>query len=210
MVPRVQPLCSQSRTRNLGQMHQYNVGALFKRIATDVARTFPPEQSRKPIPSDRYGLFYKVAGSLCHSQSGGFDSSRSYLVTRAITSNLACCRKFCNSWEWARRALHLCTAVGRHGRALHQDDRGAPMKGHCIPLEGLGCKKTRYDKLANCAGYHEGDGVWLYHPTRTKRNSLKLQSSWEGPYKVINDVIHRIQRNPRSRMMVVHLDGLVS
>jgi hypothetical protein len=28
--------------------------------------------------------------------------------------------------------------------------------------------KTRYDKLANCAGYYEGDILWLYRPTRTK------------------------------------------
>jgi hypothetical protein len=27
--------------------------------------------------------------------------------------------------------------------------------------------KTRYDKLANSAGYHEGDRVWLYRPKRT-------------------------------------------
>jgi hypothetical protein len=41
--------------------------------------------------------------------------------------------------------------------------------------------KTRYDRLANCAGYHEGDKVWFYRPTRTKMKSL--QSSCEGPYK---------------------------
>jgi hypothetical protein len=73
--------------------------------------------------------------------------------------------------------------------------------------------KTLYDKLANCAGYHEGDSVWLYRPTRTKGKSPKLQSSWEGPYKVvtrINDVVYRIQRNPRSRMIVVHLDRLAT
>jgi hypothetical protein len=29
--------------------------------------------------------------------------------------------------------------------------------------------ETRYDKLANLAGYHEGDRVWLYRPTLTKR-----------------------------------------
>jgi hypothetical protein len=43
--------------------------------------------------------------------------------------------------------------------------------------------------------------------------SPKLQSSWEGPYKVvtwINDVVYRIQKNPRSRMMVVHLDRLAT
>jgi hypothetical protein len=72
--------------------------------------------------------------------------------------------------------------------------------------------KTRYDRLANCAAYDVGDKVWLYRPTRTKRKSPKLQSSCEGPYKVvnrINDVVYRIQRNPRSRLMVVHLDQLV-
>jgi hypothetical protein len=52
--------------------------------------------------------------------------------------------------------------------------------------------KTRYDKLANSAGYQEGDRVWLYRPTRMKGKSPKLQSSWEGPYKAvtrINDVV---------------------
>jgi hypothetical protein len=72
--------------------------------------------------------------------------------------------------------------------------------------------KTRYDKLANSAGYHEGDRVWLYRPTRTKGKSPKLQSSWDGQYKVVTriNVVYRIQRNPRSRMMVVHLDRLTS
>jgi hypothetical protein len=73
--------------------------------------------------------------------------------------------------------------------------------------------RTRYDKLANSASYQEGDRVWLYRPTRTKGKSPKHQSSWEGPYKIvirINDVVYRIQRNSRSRMMVVHLDRLAS
>jgi hypothetical protein len=38
-----------------------------------------------------------------------------------------------------------------------------------------------------------------------------LQPSWEGPYQIItriNDVVYRIQKTPRSRMMVVHLDRL--
>jgi hypothetical protein len=72
--------------------------------------------------------------------------------------------------------------------------------------------KTRYDKFANSAGYHERDRVWLYRPTRTKGKSPKLQSSWDGPYKVVTriNVVYRIQRNPRSRMMVVHLDRLAS
>jgi hypothetical protein len=73
--------------------------------------------------------------------------------------------------------------------------------------------KTRYDKLANSASYQEGDRVWLYRPTRMKGKLPKLPSSWEGPYQVvtrINDVVYRIQKNSRSRMMVVHLDRLAS
>jgi hypothetical protein len=71
--------------------------------------------------------------------------------------------------------------------------------------------KTRYYKLANSSGYHEGDRVWLYYPIRTKGKSPKLQSSWQGPHKIvtrINNVVYRIQRNPRLKMMVVHLDRL--
>jgi hypothetical protein len=71
--------------------------------------------------------------------------------------------------------------------------------------------KTRYDRLANCAVYHEGDKLWLYRPTHTKGKSTKFQSSWEGPYEVatrINDVVYRIQRTPRSRLMEDHLDRI--
>jgi hypothetical protein len=73
--------------------------------------------------------------------------------------------------------------------------------------------KTRYDRLANCMGYGEGDKVWLYRPTRAKGKSPKLQSSWEAPCKIvtrINDVVYRIQRNPTWIMMLLHLDQLTS
>jgi hypothetical protein len=71
--------------------------------------------------------------------------------------------------------------------------------------------KTRYDKTANSAGYYEGDRVWLYRPKRMKGKSPKLQPAWEGPYKIItriNDVVYRIQKTPRSKMIVVHMDHL--
>jgi hypothetical protein len=70
--------------------------------------------------------------------------------------------------------------------------------------------KTRYDKLANSAGHHEGNSVAL-SPRPQERKPPKLQSSSEGPYKAvtrINDVVYRIQENPRSRILVVHLDRL--
>jgi hypothetical protein len=71
--------------------------------------------------------------------------------------------------------------------------------------------KTRYDRLANCAGYHEGDRAWVYHPTRMKGKSPEHQPSWEGPCKrvtLINNVVYRIQKYPRSRIMVVHPERL--
>jgi hypothetical protein len=73
--------------------------------------------------------------------------------------------------------------------------------------------KTRYDKLAYCAGYHEGDCVCHYRPTRNKKKLPNLQSSWDCPYNLItriNDLVYKIQKTPRSRMMVVHLDRLAT
>jgi sRNA-binding protein len=71
--------------------------------------------------------------------------------------------------------------------------------------------KARYTRLANSLGFQEGDRVRLYRPTRRKAKSPKLKSYWEGPYNAItriNDVVYRIQRHPREKMMVVHLDRL--
>jgi hypothetical protein len=70
--------------------------------------------------------------------------------------------------------------------------------------------KTQYDKLANSAGYHKGDRVWLYCPTPTKGKSPKLQSLCDGPYKLvtrIKDVVYRTQKNPKFRITVVHWIG---
>jgi hypothetical protein len=69
--------------------------------------------------------------------------------------------------------------------------------------------KARFDGLAISPVFQDGDRVWMYYPTRRRRSS-KLQSFWEGPYIVtrINDVVYWVQRNPRAKMMVVHLDRL--
>jgi len=69
--------------------------------------------------------------------------------------------------------------------------------------------KARYDQLANSAGYQEGESVAVTSYPEERR-SLKLQSYWEGTYNInrINDVIYGIQRHPRAKMMVVHLDTL--
>jgi hypothetical protein len=71
--------------------------------------------------------------------------------------------------------------------------------------------KAHYDCLANSKGFLEGDQVWLYCPTQSRKMSSKLQPSWEGPYKVItqiSDLVCRIQWHPRVKMMVLHLDRL--
>src|SRR5215469_2910375 len=72
--------------------------------------------------------------------------------------------------------------------------------------------KARYDLRANSAGFKDGDQVWLCNPQRRRERSPKLQSHWEGPYRVtkrINDVVHRIQKSPKAKMKVVHLDRLL-
>ena len=71
--------------------------------------------------------------------------------------------------------------------------------------------KARYDQLDNSASFQKCERVWLYRPTRKRGKSPKLQTCWKGPYKIftrINDVVYRIQRHPRAKMMVVNLDRL--
>ena len=71
--------------------------------------------------------------------------------------------------------------------------------------------KARYDLKANSSGFKDGDRVWFYNPKRKKGICPKLTPSWEGPYTVIkriNDVVYRIQRSPRCKMKVVHLERL--
>ena len=71
--------------------------------------------------------------------------------------------------------------------------------------------KTRYDRRANSQDFQQGDLVWLYRPIRTKGRCPKLQQPWLGPYRIvtrINDVVYRIQRLPRGKMLVVHSDRL--
>jgi hypothetical protein len=44
-----------------------------------------------------------------------------------------------------------------------------------------------------------------------KGKSPKLQSSWEGLYRAVNrenNMVYKIQQNPRTKMMIAHLDRL--
>lgn len=71
--------------------------------------------------------------------------------------------------------------------------------------------KARYDMRAEEPVYRVGDQVWLYNPRRKQGLSPKLQSPWEGPWKVIEaltDVTFRIRRGPRQHSRVVHADRL--
>jgi hypothetical protein len=58
-----------------------------------------------------------------------------------------------------------------------------PLKG--LQAEAATSEKANCDHLANFAGFQEGNEAWFYSPTHTRGKSLKLQSSWEGLYKVI-------------------------
>jgi hypothetical protein len=72
--------------------------------------------------------------------------------------------------------------------------------------------KASYDCQANPTGFQERDHIWLYYLTQIRERTLKLQPSWKGPYKMIdqiNDAVYRIQRHPTVKVMVMHVDRLV-
>lgn len=57
----------------------------------------------------------------------------------------------------------------------------------------------------------QGDPIWFHNPQRKQGLTPKLQRPWQGPYvitKKINDLVYRIQLNPRSKPKVVHRNRL--
>lgn len=77
----------------------------------------------------------------------------------------------------------------------------------------LGSERNKwyYDHKASHRGFEHGEPVWLHNPRCKTGRTPKLQRPWEGPYLVISrvdDLIYRIQKGPRSRPTVVHVDRL--
>lgn len=71
--------------------------------------------------------------------------------------------------------------------------------------------KDRYDLPEETQQFESGDAVWLHNPQRRKGLSPKLQRPWQGLYvviKKINDLVYRIQLNPRTKPKVVHRNRL--
>ena len=72
-------------------------------------------------------------------------------------------------------------------------------------------RKKSYDHKINHKSYSEGDKVWYYSPQCKPGMCAKLSRPWKGPYTIknkINDVIYRIQSNPKTKPKVVHHDRL--
>ena len=71
--------------------------------------------------------------------------------------------------------------------------------------------KECYDLSSQRQTLNRGDAVWLYNSQRNKGVTSKLACHWQGPYlitKRINDIIYRIQINPRTKPKVVHCNRL--
>lgn len=72
-------------------------------------------------------------------------------------------------------------------------------------------QKSEYDYSAKFQPYKDGDLVWLYDPKRKVGLSPKLQSNWDGPYRLItsiSDLVYRVQKSPNSKPRVVHYNRL--
>jgi len=71
--------------------------------------------------------------------------------------------------------------------------------------------KNYYDRKIRQVDFKEGQSVWLFNPQRKKGITPKLQSNWEGSYKIVkklSDVTFRIQKSARHKFKVVHADRL--
>ncbi|KAL6458845.1 hypothetical protein MHYP_G00323170 [Metynnis hypsauchen] len=86
---------------------------------------------------------------------------------------------------------------------------------HRIASEALGESvkraKKQYDKNVHHTSYNIGDAVWhLVKGTKRVRNKVRKFLP-EGPYFVLgqlDDLVYRIQKNPKTKVKVVHHDKL--
>ncbi len=72
-------------------------------------------------------------------------------------------------------------------------------------------QKQQYDPRTKSHALTAGQPVWLWDPSRKKGLSPKLTSKWKGPFVVvqkIDDLVYRIQRGPRTKAKVVHINRL--
>ena len=72
-------------------------------------------------------------------------------------------------------------------------------------------QKRDYDHRKNFKAYETGSSVYLFEPVRKKGVSPKLDSSWTGPWLVvdkISDLVYKIQKSPNSKAKFVHHDRL--
>ncbi|KAK3927623.1 Transposon Ty3-I Gag-Pol polyprotein [Frankliniella fusca] len=74
--------------------------------------------------------------------------------------------------------------------------------------------KRHYDLHATVAPFQVGQLVWFYNRKRIKEKSPKLNSPWEGPYKIVkilNDCVAAIQFCHNSELTrIVNMDKLAS
>jgi len=71
--------------------------------------------------------------------------------------------------------------------------------------------KIRYDQRAKKINFNISQNVWFYNPRRKRGKSPKLQSNWEGPYKIIkklSDAVYEIRKSNKHKCKVVHSDRL--
>ena len=72
-------------------------------------------------------------------------------------------------------------------------------------------QKTTYDRRAHENPIQEGTFVWLFIHQRKPGLTNKLRLPWDGPYLVVeklSDVHVRIQKSPRSKCKIYHVDHL--
>lgn len=71
--------------------------------------------------------------------------------------------------------------------------------------------KSRFDLKVHMIYFKPGQKVWLFAPKRVKGKCPKIQRDWEKTFVIrakLNDVVYRIQKVPRGKFKVVHVNRL--
>ncbi len=95
------------------------------------------------------------------------------------------------------------------------DSRNQLQKSHCIAREHLKVSTLRqmdcHDGKLPYDKYKPGNYVWYMNKARQEGVSPKLQSLYEGPYRItetLSEVDYRVQKSKKDKSRVVHYNRL--
>ena len=166
-----------------------------------------------------------VAHLLVTEVTSRFSVSLKFTLTKDVTSNQCCSRKFVGNFVENNLVHHSVLFNFGHIRrwdqcavfifytafAWHLWEKVS--KVHQLARDTIASRRQKrlYDQGSRANSYRDREKVWLLNRQSKKGRNSKLQTPWESPWEVTKhatDVVYWIKRTPKGKPKFVHTDRL--